>query len=579
MCLLLASGEVFAAGDAAQPANPLPANPGVQLMSSQSLSDPSNVPPTLRAPEPAPLELPAARPVARASTLPPWDESAFPHYPLLRPAVSFWTDVFGDYSELQSVIHSENDPSKVFKVLDFRADAERLDDFALARKRANEENRAKDYANLLLKQVHELRHTPEKMNAEQRYVYNLYDDQKADDLRFKKAIGTLRAQRGLKERTEKALDTASGYLPQMESIFKKHDLPTQLTRLPLVESSFNVEAYSKVGAAGLWQFMPSSARIYMRLDEVVDDRRDPWTSTEGAAGHLADDYAELHSWPLALTAYNHGRAGIARGLAQTHGTDLTDLIERYRNKNFGFASKNFYAEFLAASAVERRFRESQANAKARQVLAFDTVETKHYVPYETLRKLCGADDEVFRKLNPAYRPEVIEGKLYVPPGHIIRVPAGTAKTFEVAYEKLGSNERFDEQKVYYILHKVGRGDSLGRIARKYGVAQRAILDANGLKDGKRLKVGTVLRVPPRTEKRLAPITVAVGETEPAQTRDQKVAEAVEANYRVHKVQLGQTLGSIAKRYKVSVASLRAANNLGNSSHIRPGQKLKVPANS
>ena len=573
---LLFAGSAGAADSGPQSPNPMPLTPPVQLTPSQTLGD-APIPMTLRAPAPASAAPKLAAPPP-ASKLPPWDEAAFPHYPSLKPAVSFWTGVFGDYSELQSVVHSEVYPGKIFQVLDFRDDSEKLDDYALARKRTREELRAKEYANLLLKQVHELRRTPEKMNAEQRHVYDMYDDLKGDDRRFLKAIGTVRAQRGLKERTERALDTAGSYLPQMEGIFKKHELPTQLTRLPLVESSFNVEAYSKVGAAGLWQFMPSSARIYMRLNEVVDDRRDPWTSTEGAAGHLADDYAELHSWPLALTAYNHGRAGVARGLAQTGGTELPDLVERYRNKNFGFASRNFYAEFLAASAVERRYRENVANARAK-VIAFDTVETKHYVPYETLRRLCGADDEIFKKLNPAYRPEVIEGKLYVPPGHIIRVPAGTAKTFEVAYEKLGTTERFDAQKVYYQLHKIARGDSIGKLSRIYGVSNRAILDANGLKDGKRLKVGSVIRIPPRTERRPGPITVAVGKTEPEQTKDQKVAEAVESNFRLHKVQLGQTLGGIAKRYKVSIASLREANHLGNSSHIKPGQKLKVPANS
>ncbi|MGV2480838.1 UNVERIFIED_CONTAM: lytic transglycosylase, partial [Salmonella enterica subsp. enterica serovar Weltevreden] len=89
-------------------------------------------------------------------------------------------------------------------------------------------------------------------------------------------------------------------------------------------------------------------------------------------------------------------------------------------------------------------------------LAFEIVETKHYVPYETLRQLCGADDELFRKLNPAYRPEVMEGKLYVPPGHLIRVPAGSAKSFDVAYARLGEGQRFSTQRVSYLLHKVKR---------------------------------------------------------------------------------------------------------------------------
>jgi membrane-bound lytic murein transglycosylase D len=378
----------------------------------------------------------------------------------------------------------------------------------------------------------------------------------------------------------------------MESIFGSYRLPLQLTRLPLVESSFNVEAYSKVGAAGLWQFMPSSAKIYMRLDELVDDRRDPWTSTDAAARHLRDDYAALGSWPLALTAYNHGRGGIAKGLRETGGSTLPDLIRSYDSKNFGFASRNFYAEFLAASDVERNWKQHFGEITRREALRFDTVETKNYVPYETLRRLCDADDDVFRRLNPAYRPEVIEGKLYVPPGHLIRVPAGRANAFNVAYAKLGSSERFDSQRTFYLLHKVGKGDSLGKIAKKYGVSQASIKSANGLKDSAKLKLGQVLKVPPHEESRPGPVLVAVGESKPALTREQSVAVVAErvrdeqaaakprkktAPARLHKVRSGQTLGEIAKRYKVSVADLRSANGINESGHIKVGQQLKIPA--
>lgn len=520
----------------------------------------------------------AAQAGPSAIKLPPWDEAAFPHYPQLKPAISFWTRVFGEYSENQSVLHSDLHPSKIFTVLDFRSDAVTLDAASLARKRSKEEKSAKEHYNKLLQQVHDLRHSTELMTGEQRKIFDLYADQSSNDRRFAEAVGTIRAQRGLKERTLLALNTAEKYLPHMESTFSSYRLPLPLTRLPLVESSFNVEAYSKVGAAGLWQFMPSSAKIYMRLNEVVDDRRDPWTSTDGAARHLRDDYNKLGSWPLALTAYNHGRGGVSRGMEKTGSRNLPELIERYQHKNFGFASRNFYAEFLAANDVERAYR-SRKPDKSRAVLAFDTVETRHYVPYDTLRRLCGADDDMFRKLNPAYRPEVIKGQLYVPPGHVIRVPAGQAKSFAVGYEKLSSNERFSTQKSYYQLHRVKKGEVLGRIAKKYNVSTRSVLAANGMKDAKRLRVGQVLKIPPHLESRPGPVTVAIGESKPAQTRVQKVAAARSKDAITHKVKLGQTLSSIARRYKVSVASLREANELGDSSHIRPGMKLKVPTKS
>ncbi len=550
------------AADAATPApvNAVELRPTALLSSSAALSA-------------AAPTLPAAAP----SRIDP----RFPRYKALDPAVAFWGDVFGKYSELQSVVHFRDYPQKIITVLDFRDEALRMDKFRLDKLRVREESDAKDRADALLRRLHAKQHAPETLNAEERRIYDLLSDVRGDD-RFKKLIGSVRTQRGLQERTLQALQTADRYLPQMESTFAGYGLPLQLTRLPIVESSFNVEAYSKSKAAGIWQFIPSSARIYMRLDEVVDDRRDPWTSTDAAARHLRDDYALLQDWPLALTAYNHGRNGIARALAATNGKTIMDLIERNDHPRWGFAGKNYYAEFLAALDVESEYR-NRVQPKRGGLLDFEVVETRHYVPYETLRRLCGADDELFRKLNPAYRPEVIEGKLYVPPGHLIRVPSGRAENFAVAYSRLGSHERFDSQRVLFLLHKVHKGEVLGRIATQYGVTQHSILQANDLRSAHKLRIGQVLKIPPRKEYRPGPISVAVGESKPAQTRSQKLAEAQQnsksssSRYRLHKVRAGQTLHSIARQYKVSVSDLQRANNLGSSSHIRAGQKLKVPS--
>lgn len=546
------------------------------------------------APDPAATAPGSQGPAVTVRRLPPapaMDERLFPRYDILAPNVVFWTRVFGEWSENQSVVHSTEYPNKVFEVLDFRNEAMEMSPVQLSRYRAAQESDAKERIDRLLKQVHELRNAPEQMNEQQRRVYRMYADVNGDN-RFKNAIGSFRAQRGLKERTALALQTSGSYLPEMESIFGSYRLPIQLTRLPLVESSFNVDAYSKVGAAGLWQFIPSSAKIYMRLNELVDDRRDPWTSTDAAARHLRDDYAALGAWPLALTAYNHGRGGIAKGLRETGGTSLPDLIRGYDAKSFGFASRNFYAEFLAASDVERNWKQHFGEIVRREPLRFDTVETKNYVPYETLRRLCNADDEVFRRLNPAYRPEVIEGKLYVPPGHLIRVPAGRANAFNVAYSKLGSSERFDTQRSFFLLHKVGKGDSIGKIARQYGVSQAAIKSANGFKDANpKLRLGAVLKVPPHEESRPGPVVVALGESKPTLTREQNdevVAERIrdeqpkpapkkkKAAPRLHKVRSGQTLGEIARQYKVSVADIRAANGLNERGQIKVGQQLKIP---
>jgi len=571
--LHLADGIASAPAAPAQPANPSPsrASPAPAAGVANAAA-----PATAQSPSDAAGLTQAALPGVAATQ--PQDDPNFPHLAILRPQVEFWTKVFSEYSENQSVVHSIDDVRKVYVVLDFSEQAQTLNAMQLSLLKGREETRAKGQIDELLKRVDALQATPEKMDAEEHRVFLMYGDS-SDPQRFRQAIGSFRVQRGLRERTAHALQVAGRYLPQMEQIFSSYGLPTRLTRLPLVESSFNLQAYSKVGAAGLWQFMPSSARIYMRLDEITDDRRDPWFSTDAAARHLRDDYAALQSWPLAVTAYNHGRGGVARGLAMVNGTTLTDLLERYDGDSFGFASRNFYAEFLAASDVERDWRKHFGDLQRDAPTQFETVETRDYIPYGTLQRLSNADDTTFRTLNPAYNDEVMDGRLYVPPGHLIRVPAGAADRFKLAYASLGPDQRFEHQRQYYVLHRLQRGESIARLAHRYGVSQQAILAANGLRSNARLRAGSNLKIPPHD----APSTVVASADTPEPhvlkaSVHSNAAERKAARLRLHKVRSGQTLGGIAKRYQTSVSALRQINGLGSADRLRVGSMLKIPGN-
>ncbi|MBX6421359.1 MAG: LysM peptidoglycan-binding domain-containing protein [Nevskia sp.] len=500
------------------------------------------------------------------------DDPRFPHLAVLAPQVAFWTRVFAEYSENQSVVHSTEDVRKIYTVLDFRSQAATLDAPALEALRQREEKRARARIDELLARVDALKNTPQKMDAEERRVYQMYADSD-DPQRFRRAIGTFRVQRGLRERTERALITAGRYWPAMERIFAAYGLPTRLTRLPLVESSFDLDAYSKVGAAGLWQFIPSSARLYMRLDEIADQRRDPWFSTDAAARHLRDDYDALQDWPLAITAYNYGRGGLRRALEKIGGHSLADLLERYDDPRFGFASRNFYAEFLAACDVARDAKKYFGPLPQETPLSFETVETRDYVPYATLRRLSGADPGTFRELNPSFSEAVVDGRLYVPPGQLIRVPADAAEQFKQAYLALGDDQRFDRQRAYYVAYRVERGDSLGKLARRYGVSVAAIQAANDLKQATRLRAGQTIKIPPRE----APV---LAHAEPASPHAMKVAArasgANPAAVRLHRVRPGQTLSEIAERYRTTVHRLRELNHLEDADFLRVGSLLKIP---
>jgi membrane-bound lytic murein transglycosylase D len=497
------------------------------------------------------------------------DESVaiFPRPPELAPAVSFWTRVFGEYSEHQLVIHAMDHPNKVFAVLDYRGAAAEGENPVTLRRRQREDTQATiNHINEVLRRVAASPNNPERLDDEARAVRELFADLNDPGV-YARTVGRVRAQRGLAERTRTALVSAGRYMPYMKQVFAEEGLPVALTRLPLVESSFDNRAYSKVGAAGIWQFMPGTARRYMRLDDLVDDRRDPWFSTHAAARHLSDDYAMLQDWPLAVTAYNFGRVGIRRALDEIGGNTLVDMINRYEGRRFGFASRNFYAEFLAALDVERAHPEWFGPVIPAERLIFDTVTTRDYVAWSTLQQLSGLSTEAFHERNPAYVDLVREDKLLVPPGHLIRVAPGHAGNFEAAYAQLGASHRHAQQRSWLIEHRVRAGETLSQIARRHGTSAARLQEMNGIRDAGRIRIGQIIKVPPRD----APAQVArVSLPGPV------ASVSMEAPYTLHRINQGETLSAIGRRHGLSPQALAQFNGLGNHHNIRAGALLKIP---
>jgi FOG: LysM repeat len=472
-------------------------------------------------------EAPAGAP-AKASA-----KAAFPQPAVLDNAVRFWRKIFAHYSRNDTLVHDSDDLARVYEVLHFPASESEG-----ARRHA--ENAAADRVATRLRHIAAAvaaGKTPSSLPGKQRQLAAQFNDSR-DAAVYRRAADDLRTQRGLRERTERAMRISGRYLPAMTRIFASYNLPVRLTRLPIVESSFNVDAYSKVGAAGIWQFIPSSARMYMTLDAVQDDRRDPWTSTDAAARHLRDDYAALGSWPLALTAYNYGRVGLMRALSAVNGHTLQDLLARYHNPRFGFASRNFYAEFLAAVQVMRDRNTEFPGVQPDAPLRFQMVKTRDYLSYSTLRQLAGCDEARFRQLNPSFDDAVLEGRLYVPPQTTIRVPDGHAQSFDKLYAALAPDERFSRQRVWYVAYRVQRGDVLGSIASHHHVSVHQIMRYNGLSSPRLIRVGQVLRIPTGGSSAPAPRTVEA---------TYRRSSGAPATYRVRR---GDVLGAIAHRYGV-----------------------------
>lgn len=271
----------------------------------------------------------------------------------LKQRVSFWFDIYTKYGRSVHVIHHVLYPWLVYSVID------RSDDIANGRGPLwLRIDRADKYAAAQLRKTRaalaRLAKSPKALNAFER---NLVQKLKAVPgprrKVYKEASLNIRSQMGQKDFFISGLRYSNKYLPHLEEIFASKGLPVDITRLPFVESSFNVKAYSKVGASGIWQVMPRTGQEFGRVTTLIDERNSPLKATAMAANLLKNYKKALGSWPLALTSYNHGIGNIRVAIRKARSNDLVTIIRRYHAGDFRFASANFYACFLAALHAER----------------------------------------------------------------------------------------------------------------------------------------------------------------------------------------------------------------------------------
>ncbi len=489
--------------------------------------------------------------------------SPLPYPRALQPQVEFWTEIFGTYSEYQAVIHDAVYLDKVYAVLDFRP---LLQKHSEAKVRKLKAKRTKQELRKIRAALHKLHRHGAKgrtLSPRERKIRALLKDVK-ERSKFRKAAakGRLRAQSGIRERFQESLRLSGRYLPRMEKIFRQKGLPVVLTRLPLIESSFNINAYSKAGAAGIWQFMPATGRLFLTINHVVDERLDPLIATRAAADLLKSNYDKLQTWPLAITAYNHGPAGMARAVRKVGTRDIVPIIRRYKSPTFGFASRNFYAELLAALEVEQNSAKYFGPLKRDPLLWYDEVQLRHFVSLEDLATTANTSTEQLVALNPSFGPGIRSGQLYVPRGHHLRIPAGEAAHFDRRYAALSSHAKADKQAS--AVHTVRRGQTLGGIAQRYGTSVRTLQRLNGLRSAHLIRIGQRLHIPPRGKRRrLAALHL---------TQDA-------AHKGTHTVRPGESLDRIAQRYNTTVAVLKKLNRIKNADLIQIGKKLRLSANS
>jgi membrane-bound lytic murein transglycosylase D len=213
----------------------------------------------------------------------------------------------------------------------------------------------------------------------------------------------------------------------------------------------------------MWQFTRSTGVRYMRIDHIVDERRDPFFATDAAARLLADNFSVIQSWPLALTAYNHGLAGMRRAVQQQKTSDIATIVAKYQSRSFGFASRNFYTAFLAALEIDSNPERYFPNVKIDPPHDTATITVPAFTTVDTLADALNLRENALRDLNPALTDIVWSGDKYVPQGFELRVPRETAAVAEALLGAIDTSKLFASQRADRE-HRVRRGDTLSRIA-------------------------------------------------------------------------------------------------------------------
>jgi membrane-bound lytic murein transglycosylase D len=477
----------------------------------------------------------------------------------LRARVDFWKDIFTKYGTAQSVIHHRDFPQIVFGVIDLSNEFGSMSRAAFDSHKSGVVNRTLDDVKRQLLELSE----SGRFNTEfQQRVQQILEERGLERgvLRNWVEQDLIRTQTGIRERYGEAVRRAWRYLPVMEQIFvQEFGLPRELTRLPFIESSFDYTAYSSVGAAGIWQFMPRTARAHrMSVGRYVDERRDPIKATRAAAEYLRSAYNSLGSWPLAVTSYNHGVGGVRAKVRKAGSDDLAKILEDPNERYFGFASTNFFPEFLAAVEI---FRDPQAyfpEINEEPPLQLVSYPLRKPVGAASLSSKLGISVADLREANYALLDPVWSGRAAIPAGYAVRVP--------VAFKDRADNF-FSGKGVGYTHSGVQSAELREDGSKLIGVEgariERAVFKtSNGSHLGQ--ERGGVHHNKIAAKKGGAKDKIVTSKVRPAPKKVSYVT-----------VSSGDTLGSIAKRHGVSVEQIRSVNRL-RGSYIVKGQRIRLP---
>lgn len=409
----------------------------------------------------------------------------------------------------------------------------------------------------------------------------------------------------IRSKVEVILGLSMYYLPILEQALEKEGLPLELKYLAVVESALDPNAVSKAGAAGLWQFMIRTAHDEgLEVNSLVDERRDPYRSSEKAAKFLKKLHRIFGDWSLAIAAYNCGPTNVNKAISRAGG-GKKDFWEIY--PFLPRETRGYVPGFIAANYVMNYFKyHNLSPSLAKKPLITDTVMVNKRIHFRQISDVLDISMDELRALNPQYRKDVIPGNIHP---YTLTLPAMQTYSYIMSEDSIAARnadiytprdvatpasiddyETETTEKIIY--HKVKKGESLGKIAKKYGVTVSQLKKWNGLKKnsvkaGKTLKIvryttSTKPRSKAETTGEMAESGAEVHSkadsttTTKKEPKKKKKETTKKKKPRYHTVKKGESLGKIAAKYPgVSIKDIQRANNI-KGTKIKTGQKLVIP---
>ncbi len=529
------------------------------------------------------------------SVFPARADEAFPLPADLEADVRFWVSIFTEVPSTEGVLHDNRNLDVVYARFAVPEDLSRRARQRLIGKR-------RDAIKAVLKRL--AKGKRDNLSEDEARILNLWPDE-VSNATLAAAVKRVRFQQGLSDRFQDGLVRAGRWRAFIEREFDAIGIPAELAALPHVESSYNPNARSHVGASGIWQFTRSTGRRFMRVDHVVDERNDPFAATRAAGRLLAYNYSITGNWPMAITAYNHGLAGVRRAMKKYGESAYVDIFRKYNGRTFGFASRNFYVAFLAALRIDRDPEKYFPNLVVDAPLNYEWQPLPAFIPAVALASGLGVTPQQLEAHNPALQPSVWEGSKHVPAGFEVRLPAGPAEPLDERIGRMGA-DTWAGQQLPDLFHTVVRGDTLSQIAETYRTRVSTLVALNNLGSRHRIRAGQRLRLPAAAAAPIAtaPVTVAAAPASrqlpdassheesapttmteadtdaPASNTMQTALLSDPSDYSVAddgtiEVQPLETLGHYADWLGIRTQRLRDINGLAFRTPVQVGQRIKL----